>query len=55
MMKLAHAGMNPEQVLTREALCDGASTYQNAEDFENQQLTILSNQLKQLIREATAV
>jgi len=48
-------GMNPEQVLTREALSSGATTYKNAEDFENHQLAILGNQLKQLIREATAV
>jgi len=48
-------GMNPEQVLTREALSDGATTYKSAEDYENHQLTILGNQLKQLIREAAAV
>jgi hypothetical protein len=47
--------MNPEQVLTREALSDGATTYKNTEDYENQQLAILSNQLRELIRqEATA-
>jgi hypothetical protein len=44
-------GMNPEQVLTREALAEGATTRQNPEDLENHQLTILSNQLKQLIRQ----
>jgi hypothetical protein len=48
-------GMNPEEVLTREALSDGAATYKSAEDYENHQLTILGNQLKQLIREAAAV
>jgi hypothetical protein len=48
-------GMNPEQVLARDALSDGATTYQNSEEFENRQLQILSNQLKQLIREETAV
>lgn len=47
--------MNPEQVLTREALSDGAATYRSTEDFENHQLTILGNQLKQLIREAATV
>ena len=44
-------GMNPEQILARDALYDGATTYRNPEDFENHQLTILSNQLKQLIRQ----
>jgi hypothetical protein len=48
-------GMNPEQVLTREALRDGAAQYNNAEDYENHQLAILDNQLKQLIREAATV
>jgi hypothetical protein len=47
--------MNPEQVLTREALRDGAAQYNNAEDYENHQLAILGNQLKQLIREAATV
>ena len=47
-------GMNPEQILTRDALNDGATTHKSPEDFENHQLQILSNQLKQLIRaEAT--
>jgi site-specific recombinase XerD len=44
-------GMNPEQVLTRDALSEGAATYKNQEDAENHQLVILSNQLKQLIRQ----
>jgi hypothetical protein len=48
-------GMNPEQVLTREALSDGATTYESAEDFENHQLTILGNRLKQLIRDEATV
>jgi site-specific recombinase XerD len=48
-------GMNPEQVLTREALSDGAATYKSSEDHESHQLAILGNQLRELIREATTV
>jgi len=48
-------GMNPELILTRDALSDGATTYQNPEEFENRQLKILSDQLKQLIRQEAAV
>ncbi len=44
-------GMNPEQVLARDALSEGAITHKNPEDLENHQLKVLSNQLKQLIRE----
>jgi site-specific recombinase XerD len=48
-------GMNPEQILTRDAFTDGATTYQNPEEFENRELQILSNQLKQLIRQEATV
>jgi hypothetical protein len=48
-------GMNPEHVLTREALHDGAATYKSAEDYEKQQLAILGNQLRELIREEATV
>jgi len=48
-------GMNPEQTLSKDALSDGATTYQNPEEFENRQLQILSDQLKQLIRQEAAV
>jgi site-specific recombinase XerD len=48
-------GMNPEQILTRDALNDGATTHKSPEDFENHQLQILSNQLKQLIRQEATV
>ena len=48
-------GMNPEQLLSRDALAEGAITHKNAEDLENRQLTILSNQLKQLIQQAATV
>jgi hypothetical protein len=44
-------GMNPEQLLTREALAEGATTYVDQEDYENHQLAVLSNSLKQLIRQ----
>ena len=45
-------GMNPEKLLTREALAEGATTYNDQADLENHQLTVLSNQLKQLIQQA---
>lgn len=48
-------GMNPEQVLARDALVDGAATYTNPEDYQNHQLVVLSNQLKQLIRQEATV
>ncbi|MDI9578344.1 MAG: site-specific integrase, partial [Thermoproteota archaeon] len=48
-------GMNPEQLLTRDALSNGAITSKNKEDFENHQLQLLSNQLKQLIRQEASV
>jgi site-specific recombinase XerD len=48
-------GMNPEQLLTRDALAEGAVTHRNIEDFENRQLAILSNQLKQLVKQAATV
>lgn len=44
-------GMNPEQLLTMEALAEGATTYVDQEDYENHQLAVLSNSLKQLIRQ----
>jgi hypothetical protein len=46
--------MNPEQ-LTRDALAEGATTHRNQDDLENHQLTILSQQLKELIRQDAAV
>gem|GEM_PF-4542554 len=42
-------GMNPEQLLTRDALAEGATTHKDQADIENHQLTILSRQLKDLI------
>ena len=48
-------GVTPEQVLTRDALSQGAITYKTADDYQNHQLQILSNELKQLIkREASS-
>ena len=46
-------GMNPEQVLARDALAEGAITQVNPADTENHQLVVLSNQLKELIRHET--
>jgi site-specific recombinase XerD len=48
-------GMNPEQTLARDALSDGAITHKSSIDFENHQLQILSNQLKQIIRQEATV
>ena len=48
-------GMNPEQYLTRDAIAEGATTKRNQNELENHQLTILSQQLKELIRRKTAV
>lgn len=48
-------GMNPEQLLTRDALSEGATTYKTASENQNHQLEILASQLKQLIRESASV
>lgn len=42
-------GMNPEQLLAKDALAEGAITRINPTDIENHQLVVLSNQLKELI------
>jgi hypothetical protein len=47
--------MNPEQLLTRDAIAEGATTHRNQEEFENHQLTILSQQLIVLIRQDAGV
>ena len=44
-------GLNPEQVLTREALTQGAATVIGAETRENHDLQVLSRNLRALIRE----
>ena len=48
-------GMNPEQLLTRDALTEGAIAHKTTEDLENHQLQILSSQLKQLIHKEASV
>jgi len=48
-------GMNPEQLLTKDALSDGAATYKTQADLENHQLQVLGEQLKQLIRQSASV
>jgi site-specific recombinase XerD len=45
-------GMNPEQVLARDALAEGATSYKNQEDLENHQLSILANQIKELVQQS---
>jgi hypothetical protein len=47
--------MNPEQLLTKDALTEGATTQKSTEDLENHQLQILSSQLKQLIHKEASV
>jgi len=46
-------GMNPEQLLTREALADGAITKQ--EDITDGQLAVLGQELKRLIKSEATV
>jgi site-specific recombinase XerD len=48
-------GMNPEQMLTKDALSQGAATYKNAEELQNYQLQMLSQQLRQLIHQEASV
>jgi site-specific recombinase XerD len=43
-------GMNPEQVLARDALAEGATTHK--EDLETHQLTVLANQIRQLVQQS---
>jgi site-specific recombinase XerD len=45
-------GMNPEQLMTKEALSEGATTYKDQDDLENHQLAVLTNHIKQLIHQA---
>ncbi len=42
-------GMNPDQIIAKNALVEGATTQAES---ENQQLAILREQLKQLIQQA---
>jgi len=44
-------GMNPEQILAKDALIQGAITSKNIEEQENHQLNILVNQLKELVKQ----
>jgi len=48
-------GMNPEQLLAKDALEQSAITMKNPEEYENHQLSILTSQLKQLIKQEVAV
>jgi hypothetical protein len=47
--------MNPEAILTREAMTQGAITYTNQENTENNQLVLLRNGLKRLIQQEISV
>jgi site-specific recombinase XerD len=46
-------GMDPEQVLTREALNQPATTQVSSEEYQNNQLQTLSKALRELIRKDT--
>jgi len=46
--------LNPEQLLSRDALTEGATSIRNQEEIETHQLTVLGEQLKQLIQQAAA-
>jgi len=48
-------GMNPERLLTRDALADGAVTHKNSESLEDYQLFVLSEQLKQIVWQAATI
>jgi len=48
-------GLNPEKILTREALTEPHRTVISTQDQENSQLQILSRALRDLIRQETAV
>lgn len=47
-------GLNPEKILTREAIAHEATTYLGFEQKENTQLKTLSKVLRDLIRRETA-
>ena len=47
-------GLNPDKILAREALTEGATAYIPLEERENNQLQILSRTLKDLIRQEIA-
>lgn len=42
--------MNPEQLLTRDALMHGAITHKNSDEQESHQLNVLVNQLRDLVK-----
>lgn len=44
-------GLSPEQILTREALSQGAIIHIDSTELENHQLIVLSNTLRELIRQ----
>jgi hypothetical protein len=44
-------GMNPEQVLTRDAFNGGAITLKTQADIENHQLSVLAKELKRLLKQ----
>jgi hypothetical protein len=52
---IRNLGMNPAQPLNKRSTCEDVATTKNQADFENRQLTIPREQLKELIRQEGAV
>jgi len=48
-------GLNPEQILTKDALSQGAVTTKNADDLQNYQFQLLSQTLRQLLHQEATV
>jgi site-specific recombinase XerD len=48
-------GENPDEYVTKKTLAEGATTYKTAEDFENYQLKMLNDLLRQLIKQEASV
>ncbi len=46
-------GINPEQILTREALAQHATTYQDPAQLKDRQLQLLGRTLRELIHQET--
>jgi|LSQX01.1.fsa_nt_gb DNA-binding protein H-NS len=45
-------GINPEQLITKEALSKSATTHKDQENHKNHQFTVLTNHIKLLIHQA---
>ena len=45
-------GINPEQLMTKEALSKSATTHKDQEDHKNHQFIVLTSHIKLLIHQA---